>query len=111
GVYVTPRGRRRPAGKSRGRPRTSQFAVFKSPKLASFPWFTKEKDYTDEEDEAVNAMPSTETPAPAPTPGGPSVEDSGVLTTRSRGSKRNFRERESSEEESAPATDTPSSRL
>lgn len=110
GVYVTPRGRRRPVGKSRGRPRTSQFAVFKSPKLASFPWFTKEKDDMDEEDEEINAVPSTETPAPAPTPGGTSVQDSGVLTTRSRGSKRNFQERESSEEESAPATDTPSSR-
>ena len=107
GVYVTPRGRRRPVGKSRGRPRTSQFAVFKSPKLASLPWFTKEKDGIDEEDEAMSAMRSTETPVSAPTTGAPGIDD---FTTHSRGSKRNFRERESSEEESAPATDSLSSR-
>ncbi|KAL1876037.1 hypothetical protein Plec18167_005298 [Paecilomyces lecythidis] len=39
GVYVTPRGKRRPTAKRQGRPRISQIAVFKSPKLRSFPWF------------------------------------------------------------------------
>ncbi|KAL4968343.1 putative TFIIIC transcription initiation factor complex subunits Tfc3 [Aspergillus stella-maris] len=43
GVYVTSRGRRRPAGKERGRPPVSRIAVFKSPKLLDFPWFEKEK--------------------------------------------------------------------
>lgn len=47
GVYVTPHGRRRPAGKARGRPRQSRIAVFKSPMLNSFPWFMKELDDSD----------------------------------------------------------------
>ncbi|KAL4994318.1 hypothetical protein BDV10DRAFT_189124 [Aspergillus recurvatus] len=39
GVYLTPRGRRRPAGKERGRPPTSRIAVFKLQKLVDLPWF------------------------------------------------------------------------
>ncbi|RAL04798.1 putative TFIIIC transcription initiation factor complex subunits Tfc3 [Aspergillus ibericus CBS 121593] len=42
GVYVTTRGRRRPAGRRQGRPAVSRIAVFKTPALASLPWFQKE---------------------------------------------------------------------
>ncbi|GES60056.1 TFIIIC transcription initiation factor complex subunits Tfc3 [Aspergillus terreus] len=42
GVYLTPLGRRRPAGKRQGRPKRSRVVVFKSPKLSSLPWFVKE---------------------------------------------------------------------
>ena len=44
GVYITQRGRRRPVGKKRGRPRISRLAVFKSPKLSSFDWFRAEDE-------------------------------------------------------------------
>ncbi|KAL4878828.1 hypothetical protein BJY04DRAFT_229542 [Aspergillus karnatakaensis] len=44
GVYITPKGRRRPAGKQRGRPRISRLVVFKSPKLKDLPWFEADKD-------------------------------------------------------------------
>ncbi|KAL4912473.1 hypothetical protein BDW62DRAFT_19246 [Aspergillus aurantiobrunneus] len=47
GVYVTSRGRRRPAGKERGRPPASRIAVFKSPKLLDIPWFVKENNRSD----------------------------------------------------------------
>ncbi|KAF7588591.1 hypothetical protein BBP40_005476 [Aspergillus hancockii] len=50
GVYITPRGRRRPMGKRQGRPRISRIAVFKSPKLSSIPWFTEEAEKCDEDD-------------------------------------------------------------
>lgn len=42
GVYVTPEGKRRPAGKRQGRPRKSRIAVFKSPNISNMPWFVKE---------------------------------------------------------------------
>lgn len=41
GVYVTPQGKRRPAGRKQGRPARSRIAVFRSAKLASFSWFPK----------------------------------------------------------------------
>lgn len=44
GVYITQRGRRRPAGKKQGRPRISRLAVFKSRKLYSFDWFRAEDE-------------------------------------------------------------------
>ncbi|KAL4787956.1 hypothetical protein BJX76DRAFT_317401 [Aspergillus varians] len=44
GVYVTSRGRRRPAGKERGRPPASRVAVFKSPKLLDLSWFGKDNE-------------------------------------------------------------------
>lgn len=50
GVYVTPPGKRRPAGKRQGRPRLSRLAVFKSDKLASLPWFVPEKSDSDQEE-------------------------------------------------------------
>ncbi|EAW14498.1 putative TFIIIC transcription initiation factor complex subunits Tfc3 [Aspergillus clavatus NRRL 1] len=52
GVYITPRGRRRPAGKRQGRPRISRLAVFKSPKLVSLPWFVEEPE-AERADEAI----------------------------------------------------------
>ncbi|KAJ5488695.1 hypothetical protein N7539_003585 [Penicillium diatomitis] len=45
GVYVTPQGKRRPAGKRQGRPARSRIAVFRSDKIAQFPWF---KDNTED---------------------------------------------------------------
>ncbi|KAJ5841857.1 hypothetical protein N7534_011687 [Penicillium rubens] len=63
GVYVTPHGRRRPVGKSRGRPRQSRIAIFKSPKLASIPWFVKDKDDTSDDDKVGDAATTTTTRA------------------------------------------------
>ncbi|KAL4975584.1 hypothetical protein BDW66DRAFT_137204, partial [Aspergillus desertorum] len=47
GVYVTPRGRRRPAGKERGRPPASRIVVFKSPKLMDLAWFLTDNEGSD----------------------------------------------------------------
>ncbi|KAL4761024.1 putative TFIIIC transcription initiation factor complex subunits Tfc3 [Aspergillus foveolatus] len=58
GVYVTPRGRRKPAGKERGRPPTSRIAVFKSTKLLDLPWFR-----TDSEGLSI-ARPASQSPEP-----------------------------------------------
>lgn len=67
GVYVTPRGRRRPAGKRQGRPRISRIAVFKSPRLREFSWFV---EGVGGEATEMPAPPSevqeTETPAAPP---------------------------------------------
>lgn len=49
GVYVTPEGKRRPAGKKQGRPPKSRLAIFKSDKLRSFPWFVREQGDSDVE--------------------------------------------------------------
>ncbi|KAL4889505.1 hypothetical protein BDV59DRAFT_186331 [Aspergillus ambiguus] len=66
GVYLTPYGRRRPAGKKQGRPRKSRLAVFKSPKLSAFPWFldeAEERADVSEVDEGQHTPMSTaETP-------------------------------------------------
>ncbi|CAI7632540.1 unnamed protein product [Penicillium glandicola] len=59
GVYVTPHGRRRPAGKARGRPRQSRIAIFKSPNLASMPWFVKDKDDSSDDEKAQDAAATT----------------------------------------------------
>ncbi|KAJ5497312.1 B-block binding subunit of TFIIIC [Penicillium fimorum] len=59
GVYVTPHGRRRPAGKARGRPRQSRIAIFKSPNLASIPWFINDKDDSSDDEKARDAATST----------------------------------------------------
>ncbi|KAF9892497.1 RNA polymerase III transcription initiation factor complex subunit [Aspergillus nanangensis] len=58
GVYVTPRGRRRATG--RGRPRTSRVAVFKSPKLASIPWFLEGADVSVQPNREVSTTPPAE---------------------------------------------------
>ncbi|KAJ5537083.1 hypothetical protein N7513_010269 [Penicillium frequentans] len=47
GIYVTPHGKRRPAGKKQGRPKTSRIAIFKSPRLSTLPWFCKDDDDSD----------------------------------------------------------------
>ncbi|KAL2829207.1 hypothetical protein BDW59DRAFT_178551 [Aspergillus cavernicola] len=56
GVYVTPRGRRKAAGRRQGRPRISRVAVFKSPKLLTLPWFKNEKG---DEPNDKNLVPQT----------------------------------------------------
>jgi transcription factor C subunit 3 len=56
GVYITPQGRRRPVGKSRGRPRISRIAIFKSPKLSTFAWFVKDEGDSDNEDPEDGAI-------------------------------------------------------
>jgi hypothetical protein len=42
GMYVSPRGRRKPDGR-KGRPPLSRIAVFKNPRLYEFPWFDPRK--------------------------------------------------------------------
>ncbi|PLB51171.1 hypothetical protein P170DRAFT_509203 [Aspergillus steynii IBT 23096] len=108
GVYVTPRGRRRPAGKRQGRPRISRFAVFKSSKLKSFPWFVEEKK-DDEHNDAAETQQSSRgesvVSASGTTPAvvfedQPSALD-GQTETPSRGARANLRRRASGIEEPA----------
>lgn len=109
GVFVTPRGRRRPAGKRQGRPRISRLAVFKSPKLNSFPWFVSEQD--DEDNDAAEAQQSSRdestesvsgaTPAVVPTDQ-PYVPLDEPTKTPSRGTRANLRRRASTDEDPAP---------
>lgn len=60
GVYITPRGKRRPAGHRQGRPKISRIAIFKSPKLRSFPWFIEEAA------EGMSDAETVDTEAPTP---------------------------------------------
>ncbi|CAG8903591.1 unnamed protein product [Penicillium egyptiacum] len=76
GVYVTPHGRRRPAGKSRGRPRQSRIAIFKSPNLASIPWFVKDKDNSSDDDKVGDAATTTQASESLAPEVAPSVIDS-----------------------------------
>ncbi|KAE8353127.1 hypothetical protein BDV28DRAFT_133800 [Aspergillus coremiiformis] len=93
GVYVTPRGRRRPTGKRQGRPRISRIAIFKSPKLSSFPWFTKETEASDEDngsqqpsrEQTVEKTPATTPAAMLRALDAPSASPN---TTPSQGTKR-----------------------
>ncbi|KAL4958097.1 hypothetical protein BDW69DRAFT_154980 [Aspergillus filifer] len=84
GIYVTSRGRRRPAGKERGRPPVSRIAVFKSPKLLDLPWFEKERSdsrATSPRPQTVHNLPNTAAETPA--------ESNGVQEISSeRGTKR-----------------------
>lgn len=57
GIYVTPHGRRRPAGKARGRPRQSRIAVFKSPKLELLSWFVKDDEDSDNPEKGALVSP------------------------------------------------------
>ncbi|GAD97524.1 TFIIIC transcription initiation factor complex subunits Tfc3 [Paecilomyces variotii No. 5] len=104
GVYVTPRGRRRPTGKRRGRPRISQIAVFKSPKLRSLPWFLEELSEVSVaqvndpgvEDEHVAATPvpiprAASQTAPTATPIVGTSRDAAITTSSN---KRAFSERD-----------------
>ncbi|KAE8166637.1 hypothetical protein BDV40DRAFT_296420 [Aspergillus tamarii] len=101
GVYVTPRGRRRPTGKRQGRPRISRIAVFKSPKLLSFPWFIEEaeaggQDGGSQQHSREQTVEETaeETPGLTPATTGKAMdappEDTDV--TPSRGVKRHSRQ-------------------
>ncbi|KAI9039617.1 putative TFIIIC transcription initiation factor complex subunits Tfc3 [Aspergillus affinis] len=109
GVYVTPRGRRRPAGKRQGRPRISRIAVFRSPKLGSFPWFVKErKDGEDEDEDAAEtrqssrseSVDSTSGTTPAVVPEDqPLAHVDGPTETPNRGTRANLRRRASFNEE------------
>ncbi|KAJ5650286.1 uncharacterized protein N7484_004009 [Penicillium longicatenatum] len=65
GVYVTPHGKRRPAGKKQGRPKTSRIAVFKSSRLSTLPWFCKDDNDSDYGDTGAGVEM---TPAAAATP-------------------------------------------
>lgn len=100
GVYVTPRGRRRPAGKRQGRPRISRFAVFKSPKLKSFPWFVEDKK-DEETNDAADAQHSSRDESVVSASGAtpavvaedlPSTLD-GQTETPSRGTRASLRRR------------------
>lgn len=73
GVYITPRGRRRPAGKKQGRPRISRIAVFKSPKLASFPWFRAENEDHGVKSPQATGTQDVESPAATSTLGDSTV--------------------------------------
>ncbi|QMW43777.1 hypothetical protein G4B11_007147 [Aspergillus flavus] len=103
GVYVTPRGRRRPTGKRQGRPRISRIAIFKCPKLSSFPWFTEEAETGDQDggsqqpsreqtvEETVEETPAP-TPVPTPATTGKALDaPEDINATPSRGTKRHPR--------------------
>lgn len=68
GVYVTPQGKRRPAGRKQGRPARSRIAVFKSAKLSSIPWFQSEKGDTGNENIGEKAIPTESDVLPIPVP-------------------------------------------
>ncbi|KAJ5257030.1 hypothetical protein N7478_013134 [Penicillium angulare] len=71
GIYVTPHGKRRPAGKKQGRPKLSRIAVFKSSKLSSLPWFTEadeDSDNTDASNEATTQPPTLQIEESTPDP-------------------------------------------
>ncbi|KAJ5948664.1 hypothetical protein N7454_001971 [Penicillium verhagenii] len=93
GVYITSHGKRRPAGKKQGRPKASRIAVFKSSKLSSLSWFTKDENDSDHGEEgegeemtpAVAATPSLVTEEPISRQPSEAVEST---PTQSRSSKR-----------------------
>lgn len=99
GVYVTSRGRRRPAGKERGRPPASRIAVFKTPKLLDLSWFRKENIGSE------NGSPVPESSQPrnvdesllTPTPNSVELLGSQGLGVK-RGTKRTSQLRESGPE-------------
>ena len=86
GVYITPRGRRRPAGKRQGRPRISRLAAFKSPQLLSLPWFVEEAEPRQSEPATPAQQDEHELSTPAP---------ESQFATPSRGVKRSLRQRAS----------------
>ncbi|KAF7133864.1 hypothetical protein CNMCM5793_005276 [Aspergillus hiratsukae] len=106
GVYITPRGRRRPAGKRQGRPRISRLAVFKSPKLASLPWFTESQEGEPEGEAASTSQQISRTQSVETTPVTSFTAINTPATTSlapdtpSRGTKRTLRSRVPLEPES-----------
>lgn len=65
GIYITPQGKRRPAGKRQGRPRISRIAVFKSPELRDLPWFVKDQSGSDDEESTLIAEATKEIEEPS----------------------------------------------
>jgi transcription factor C subunit 3 len=114
GVYITPRGRRRPAGKRQGRPRISRLAVFRSPKLAALPWFTESPEGEPEDEAAstsqqVSRAQSVETtPVPSFTAINTPATTSAAPDTPSRGTKRTLRGRIPLDAEAEPDHQRPS---
>ncbi|GFG08694.1 transcription factor tau subunit sfc3 [Aspergillus udagawae] len=113
GVYITPRGRRRPAGKRQGRPRISRLAVFRSPKLASLPWFSETQE-GEPEDEAASTMQEVSraqsvetTPVPSFIAINTPATTSLVPDTPSRGTKRTLRSRIPLDAEAEPNHERP----
>lgn len=108
GVYITPRGRRRPAGKRQGRPRISRLAVFRSPKLASLPWFTESEEGEPEDEAASTSQQDSRAQSVEQTPGTSFTAINAAATTSlaadtpSRGTKRTLRSRIPLEPESEP---------
>lgn len=82
GIYVTPEGKRRPAGKRQGRPPKSRLAVFKSDKLRSFPWFVREQGDSDVEGSKVSESPAVACPEDLATPS--AAEDAHISTRRAK---------------------------
>ncbi|KAJ5122371.1 hypothetical protein N7526_009308 [Penicillium atrosanguineum] len=74
GVYVTPQGKRRPAGRKQGRPKQSRIAVFKSDKLASFPWFVEDFDDSDNDNTIGASAPASVVRENTPTTLTPSID-------------------------------------
>ncbi|KAL5045447.1 hypothetical protein BDW71DRAFT_77889 [Aspergillus fruticulosus] len=99
GVYVTPRGRRRPAGKERGRPPSSRIAVFKSPKLVDLPWFRTNNTCSDVTRPASQSPePLTVDPSSTATAAQDSAQPSSVEETDvGHGTKRPHRQDSGSE--------------
>ncbi|PWY90277.1 hypothetical protein BO94DRAFT_514039 [Aspergillus sclerotioniger CBS 115572] len=93
GVYITPRGRRRPAGKRQGRPAVSRIAVFRTPRLASLPWFQKEAAGSDSDFVSARESPLRDSAQPPSMPAidGDSPEPLTSLGSPVRGSKRRLR--------------------
>lgn len=106
GVYVTPRGRRRPAGKERGRPPASRLAAFKSPRLREISWFMQEAEELDSGSPApqpyATGHASQNTVTTAPVAVEPNINRSSVV----RGTKRPY-QRRASGQESAKAPKVP----
>ncbi|KAL6229396.1 hypothetical protein BDW75DRAFT_245777 [Aspergillus navahoensis] len=101
GVYVTLRGRRRPAGKERGRPPTSRIAIFKTPKLMDLPWFRADNEGSDfTRPSSQSPEPLTVDPSSSAAAAQDSAQPSSVEETKvGHGRKRSHRQDSGSEPE------------
>ncbi|KAL4807607.1 hypothetical protein BDV18DRAFT_158824 [Aspergillus unguis] len=100
GVYVTARGKRRPAGKERGRPPASRIAVFKSPRLQEISWFAQDREMPNNGDAAAH---SPRLATANPVSAGPTAPP---ISNAVRGTKRS-NQRESHEGESERVSKMP----
>ncbi|PTU17290.1 hypothetical protein P175DRAFT_0487634 [Aspergillus ochraceoroseus IBT 24754] len=107
GVYVTPRGRRRPAGKRRGRPPISQLAVFKSPKLRGLPWFEAAHDNSTLELPGSQPRDALDNDKIAPIAHDSVEHGRPQVSTAAKGAKRQFQPSDS-DTESESTIQTPS---